>query len=584
MHFLSFGASWLARLRQTYDRGGAGKVLLWAGLLGLLAYLLWLPVFSQRDAVLADERERLQARAHELDVKLGAVAYQVDSQRHAAQTLLQYADLQHRPPLSAYLANMPGGNSFGLAQVPPELLPLRIGNVYGRGRLETLSQQQRHEVDVALALFPLHRATLQATSDLAWVYYASLSEIYAVSPWGTDPLQAARNNSHSHPKLLEHALKQNAFLLGTPKRNPERRSYWTGMYADPGGHGVMVTHGAPVYQGDAFRGVVAVDLRLSFLSHYLGAGNAAPDSRWLLVENSASLQPGQLIAATDFKAPQGELPGPWRRYLQDELQIMHLPPSLTPQGWDEADGYYIQSVPLTTVPWTMVYVMPRTQLLGRMLQHFAPALGVLGLLLLLLAAQSLRLRRAKFLLHQHETTDPLTGISNRRDFFAKGQREQARHCRHNLAYSLVLGDIDHFKAVNERYGHKAGDWVLKTVAEGLVHHLREEDLFARLDGEQFACLLVESDSEHAQEVARRLCRQVANTAFVLPDGERMQLTASFGVATCDGADEPIELLVQRAELALYRAKTMGRNGVEFEAAQPLLPFDALPLAVRAESS
>lgn len=552
-------------------------------MLALAAYLLWLPLISQRNAVLAEARERLQVRANELAAKLGAVAYQVNSQRNAAETLLQHADPLSRPPLSAYLADMPGGKSFGLSQVPFSLLSARVGNVYGRGSLESLNREERREVDMALALFPLHRATLQTSPELSWIYYASLSEIYAVSPWVSDPLRVVRHNASNRPKLLEYALTQEAFQLGTPRRNPERRPYWTGLYADAGSKGLMVTHGAPVYYGDEFRGVVAADLNLSFLSSYLEPDPGVPDSQWLLVENSAGAQPGQLIAATGFSAPSGELPGNWRRYLQDSLHIEQLPQTLTPQGWDEADGHYLQSAPLTTVPWTLIQVLPRAQLAGAVLQRLAPALGLVALLVLLLLAQGLRLRAIRRQLLQHETTDPLTGISNRRDFFAKAQREQTRHRRHDFQYSLVLGDIDHFKAVNERYGHNTGDWVLKTVAAGLERHLREQDLFARLDDEQFACLLVESDAERAQEVARCLCRQVASTAFVLPDGERMQLTASFGVASCDNADEPIELLLQRAEVALYRAKTLGRNGVEFEPAQPLLPFDALPVMARAES-
>lgn len=556
--------------------------MLWVATAGLLLVLVWQSIAALQRSALDDMREQLQIRAHELDSKLGTVAYQVESQRNAAETLLLHSEPLGHSPLNAYLKNMPGGNSFGLTQVPLDLLSLRVGNVYGRGRLDMLSQEERHELDMALALFPLHRATLRATPELAWIYYASLSEIYAVSPWVSDPNRAGHSSSGNRPKLVENALKQEAFLLGTPKRNPERRSYWTGLYAEPGSKGLMVTHGAPVYQGDVFRGVVAADLCLNFLAHYFEPSSVAPDSRWLLVENSASTQPGRLLGATGFNAPEGELPGRWQSYLQDELKIDALPSTLSPQGWDEADGYYLQSIPLTTVPWTMIYVAPRAQLLSWMLDHFAPALGIVSMLLLVLVVLGIRLQRAGRLLRQHETTDPLTGISNRHDFFAKVLREQARHHRHGLHYSLVLCDIDHFKAVNERHGHNAGDRVLKVVADGLERHLRAEDLLARLDGEQFACLLMESDAERAQEVARGLCRQVASTTLVLPDGQRMSVTASFGVATSDQADESIELLVQRAEIALYRAKTLGRNGVEYEPAQPMLPFDSLPFIPHTE--
>jgi diguanylate cyclase (GGDEF)-like protein len=155
--------------------------------------------------------------------------------------------------------------------------------------------------------------------------------------------------------------------------------------------------------------------------------------------------------------------------------------------------------------------------------------------------------------------DALTGLANRRFILTQlgGLVSGAR--RHGRPLSIAVIDIDHFKAVNDEYGHAAGDAVLATVAATLRHHLRAEDQLGRLGGEEFLALLPDADAEAAAVAAEKLRAEVADTpAFY--EGMELHVTISVGWADWDG-ESPEELL-RRADEALYAAKDSGRDRAE----------------------
>jgi diguanylate cyclase (GGDEF)-like protein len=154
--------------------------------------------------------------------------------------------------------------------------------------------------------------------------------------------------------------------------------------------------------------------------------------------------------------------------------------------------------------------------------------------------------------------DPLTGIYNRRRVLELGERALRQALRYDEPFSVLLLDIDHFKAVNDRYGHGVGDLVLREVAERCKGALREVDLFGRLGGEEFVAFLHHSGLAQALTAAERVCKAVGAAAIPIgSDGARV--TASIGVAelTPDAAD--MDELLLRADKALYQAKLAGRN-------------------------
>jgi diguanylate cyclase (GGDEF)-like protein len=158
-------------------------------------------------------------------------------------------------------------------------------------------------------------------------------------------------------------------------------------------------------------------------------------------------------------------------------------------------------------------------------------------------------------------TDPLTGAANRRGFFERGERllMRARFAREPMA--LILFDLDRFKSINDRYGHFTGDEVLTSFCQLATSHLRPNDLFGRIGGEEFASLLPDTGEEEAIWLAERVRR--AFEASSHPIGQHaIRSTVSVGVAISDKERTDFNALLNAADRALYRAKVLGRNRVE----------------------
>jgi diguanylate cyclase (GGDEF)-like protein len=158
------------------------------------------------------------------------------------------------------------------------------------------------------------------------------------------------------------------------------------------------------------------------------------------------------------------------------------------------------------------------------------------------------------------TIDGLTQIYNKRYFMESIEREIARSNRYRRDMSLVLFDVDHFKKINDTYGHLAGDQVLKHLASVIKSRIRREDLFARYGGEEFAIVLPEIDGYNASQFAEKIRRIVEQSDFSF-EGTRMEVTISMGVATLDADTPDSATLIKRADEYLYEAKKSGRNCV-----------------------
>ncbi len=175
-----------------------------------------------------------------------------------------------------------------------------------------------------------------------------------------------------------------------------------------------------------------------------------------------------------------------------------------------------------------------------------------------------RNRQLESMLHHVESlaiTDPLTGLYNRRRFGDVLRREVAvtRRYKNNLA--LLMIDLDHFKIVNDRFGHDAGDQVLRAIATALGSGLREVDLAARYGGEEFTIIMPHTSKANAEIVAQRVAANIVSLEHEF-NGEKVSLTASMGIAEVTDLSEPTaENLVKAADIALYEAKRQGRNRI-----------------------
>ncbi|HEV3030797.1 MAG TPA: GGDEF domain-containing protein, partial [Polyangia bacterium] len=158
------------------------------------------------------------------------------------------------------------------------------------------------------------------------------------------------------------------------------------------------------------------------------------------------------------------------------------------------------------------------------------------------------------------TIDGLTQIFNKRYFLETLEREIARSHRYRRELSLVMFDIDHFKKINDSYGHLAGDYVLKHLAQTVKTRIRREDCFARYGGEEFSIVLPEIDGLNAKPFAEKIRQLVEITDFKF-ENTSMPLTISMGVATLDMDSTDPQALIKRADDRLYEAKSSGRNCV-----------------------
>ncbi|OQX63771.1 MAG: hypothetical protein B5M51_04715, partial [Anaerolinea sp. 4484_236] len=169
-------------------------------------------------------------------------------------------------------------------------------------------------------------------------------------------------------------------------------------------------------------------------------------------------------------------------------------------------------------------------------------------------------KKAEKELYKQATTDPLTGVFNRRYFFETAQKELERSQRYNRPLSIIIFDIDHFKKVNDTYGHGAGDEVLRKLTAECKDSLRENDVFARYGGEEFVILLPETNLEQAEQMAERMRKGCAETPLDVGSAT-VKITVSFGVSSLDNETLPLDELLLRADNALYASKEAGRNRV-----------------------
>ncbi|MGC8119860.1 diguanylate cyclase [Marinobacter sp. VGCF2001] len=161
--------------------------------------------------------------------------------------------------------------------------------------------------------------------------------------------------------------------------------------------------------------------------------------------------------------------------------------------------------------------------------------------------------------------DPLTGLHNRRAFFEFGLQLFRRAQRHGHPLTLIMLDLDHFKQINDRYGHQIGDAVLERVAALMKARIRDCDIVARIGGEEFAILLPDTRPELAEELAKRL-HSLMPSASVNAGDDTVSPSASFGISALLPRDTKLEDLMSRADTAMYRSKSEGRSRISLDAA------------------
>jgi diguanylate cyclase (GGDEF)-like protein len=211
---------------------------------------------------------------------------------------------------------------------------------------------------------------------------------------------------------------------------------------------------------------------------------------------------------------------------------------------DKVKGLELGAADYLTKPFSLAELRARLQVGERIVRH----------------RKSIKEQQVQF---EHlAREDTLTGLSNRRHFDERLQEEWQRALRYGHSLSLLMCDIDHFKQVNDGYGHVCGDAVLKDVGQTLLNGSRTSDAVARYGGEEFVVLLCEASLKQAIAAAERLRAAVKALSFTHPSGS-FHISMSVGVASSDNGkpEDPMQLLAE-ADEALYAAKGLGRDRVE----------------------
>ncbi len=172
----------------------------------------------------------------------------------------------------------------------------------------------------------------------------------------------------------------------------------------------------------------------------------------------------------------------------------------------------------------------------------------------------IELKRAKEKLLRMAVTDELTSLFNRRYFMSRLNQEFERVKRYESVFTFIMIDIDYFKKINDTHGHLTGDYALRSVSDIMKKSLRLSDTVGRIGGEEFAILLPETDIEYGVEIAERLRKKIDESELVF-EGTSVKVTISAGVSNSDSCDASVDSVLQRADMALYRAKENGRNRV-----------------------
>jgi diguanylate cyclase (GGDEF)-like protein len=226
---------------------------------------------------------------------------------------------------------------------------------------------------------------------------------------------------------------------------------------------------------------------------------------------------------------------------------------------------FLLRTPLAAIlPWS-----PGNHMLGSVwltVLSFEALLFTISIAFILLAMAK---ERTELLHRTAAMVDPLTGIANRRSFLQDAAQLAKRHSANPRPTAVLLIDLDHFKSINDRFGHALGDRALEIFAEAARQSIRSSDLLGRLGGEEFAAVLSDTSRDKAVAVAERIRASFAQAALEV-DNRPLGATVSIGVVHCEGAALDVPELLAQADQALYFAKENGRNRVEVASLEMIL--------------
>ena len=505
------------------------RAVLAFGALGALACVL-LAVFVFRGSVARQHREAAALGRHVvvvLDHELLLREASVDGIVSLAEELLAgrvHATVDVRSRLVARPEK--GGYALGRALGPE---PRDDGFISGFGPLPEAGGALAAELDMALALAPGFRTLAQRTPDVPWAYYVSRRGFLHLWPRGESD-----DFFFTEALWKEHFDHRAAHAHG-------QRTYWTELYDDRVGKGRVATVSKTVLHGGEVAGTVSVDVGMGTLRSLLELGRGAGATTLHLVNRQGTDMFDSAALPVVIDVAAGARGGERLR------------------AGDRAAWVF----PLQRADWFLVATTPERAIVAGALRDSL----IVGLMMLFLLASVVLLLMLTRSLREVATLtvrDPLTGLYNRRHFDDVARAELAKARRGVLRFGVAIIDVDHFKKYNDRYGHHAGDDVLREVAGALRGALRRaSDVVFRIGGEEFAAIVTLERPEQMRALGDILCAAVRALEIEHAGSASGRLTIAFGatiVEVATGTD--FAEVYQRADAALYRAKAAGRDRAE----------------------
>ncbi|WP_033135151.1 sensor domain-containing diguanylate cyclase [Aeromonas finlandensis] len=446
-----------------------------------------------------------------LEAMRGQAEERLRSDPQSALTRQLYRHIQQLPEQGLALDQLPAQLPAGLA-----------GNLTGAGPLPPAGSEREAHIHLALSLSPLlATASQRLGNEIAWVYFTGIENFIYLYPW--QPSSRFR----FYPSIYRKSFWQDA-LAAT---NPDKRTILSRPYEDFIGLGPMVTMSQPLYKDGTLVGMISMDVLLARLQQQLDKLTPALGEYLLLNQ--------------------------YHQVLASSAQQPVLPQNSEPTGeyqWRQGALQLTMAIPDT--PLRLVHSVTLLPLVWAMLCQSAPTL--LAILFMLLAALSnLRSHRLNQRLNYLSCHDALTGAFNRHYLV---QLEQRGTELAQLRPGILMFDADHFKRVNDNFGHAVGDMVLIRLVQICQQQLGRSDRLVRWGGEEFLLLIGHSDAAQLGELAERLRKAVADHDWAAIEPE-LVVTISLGYLPHQ-ENLPLHEAVRRADVALYQAKTNGRNRSE----------------------
>ena len=414
-----------------------------------------------------------------------------------------------------------GDQGFALDKVPANLPKGLSGNLTGLGPLPAPGSPRAARLHLALSLSPLLSTASKLLGDkVGWLYFTGVDDFVYLYPWVPASQFHFRRNIYLK-SYWQDALKQKEKSLHATVSRP---------YEDFAGAGQMITLSQPIVKDQVLVGVISIDVLLSRLEQLLRESTPGIGTLFLVNQHQ------QILASSN-------------------QEVDFVPkPSTARDGYHWQQGAFQFQYAIPDTELTLLHCIPLSSLLWALLCQSAPTLIALFFMAWAVLAnlKSRRLNRQLDYLSRH---DALTGAFNRH-YFDEFER---RHQQRGGSVGVIMFDCDHFKQVNDRFGHEVGDQVLIQLVRLCQQHLRREDALIRWGGEEFL-LLAAKGGEPLDQLAEQLRLRIARHPWqeLAP---ALAVTVSLGYHHST-TDTQLQEAIRRADVALYQAKANGRNRSE----------------------